>query len=264
LIGYETPDSPAAAWEAEAAKPLRDRQLFRFWEVGRWLARAPGRIEADCDEARGIVEDIFHWYERGEFDPSDVLVPLGDPPYFRSVDSFLKSSPDPQEQATRAQEIHSRPIVDFLILRRPALGLYLSQCGLGGAARLARELGFEEPAAVPEPVMREGAGDISDRPAQEASFEEAGARIATVPVLKEWIFARHPRPPTSDTPLACRKLLAAARRDPQLGTFSEADFLVAYRSVYATKSGRPLKKGWPLQPEYRRHLEEESRLQNKV
>jgi len=41
------------------------------------------------------------------------------------------------------QEIHNLRIVEFLILRRPALKLYLSRCGHAGAPRLWRELGFD-------------------------------------------------------------------------------------------------------------------------
>ena len=41
------------------------------------------------------------------------------------------------------QEIHNLRIVEFLILRRTVLKLYLSRCGHAGAPRLWRELGFD-------------------------------------------------------------------------------------------------------------------------
>jgi len=143
LARYEEPVSAAEAWEVEVTKLSRDRQLFRLSQVGCWLAREPGRFTPDRDEARLVVEDLFDWYERGEFDPSDVLVPISDPPYFLPVLSFVESTQDPQERTARVQEIHNLRIVEFLILRRPALKLYLSRCGHAGAPRLWRELGFD-------------------------------------------------------------------------------------------------------------------------
>ena len=68
----------------------------------------------------------------------------------------------------------------------------------------------------------------------------------------EWIFRKHAQRRTFEA------LLADARQDLRLGTFRGADFLAAYRSVYATKSGRPPITGWPLQPEYKKRAEEES------
>jgi hypothetical protein len=143
MPGPQIYEKPAAAWEAETAKPLPDRQLFRFREISTWLARHPGRLEWDADEARRIVEDIFDRFERGEFCPADVLVSIAEPPYFVPVHSFIEIARDPEDRTERESEIRTRSIVEWcLMLRRPALELYLGRCGLEGAPRLWRALGF--------------------------------------------------------------------------------------------------------------------------
>ena len=89
-------EEAAAAWEAEATKPLLDRHLFRVSEVSCWLARRWGQLGYDPNEARLIVDDIFEYFQRGEFDPDDVLVGIAEPPYFVPSHVFIETAEGPE------------------------------------------------------------------------------------------------------------------------------------------------------------------------
>lgn len=137
----------------------------------------------------------------------------------------------------------------------PELGRFATGDVAAGGDATKTELGFGETDGVDAP--RRNAVEAAAVPVNGG--EVAIDKAAMLQRLAEWIFARHPRSPTSDKPLTCKKLLDGALQDPELGTFSKANFLAAYQKVYATKRWRPSVTGWPLQPEYRRHLKEEQK-----
>jgi hypothetical protein len=232
--------SAEAAWIKETARPPQDRHLFRFYEVGQWLARNPGRLEWDHDEARRIVIDLFDWFERGDFHPSDVLVPVPDSPYFISVRSFLDDAQDAQERNVRTEEIHNLRIVEFLVLRRSALKLYLERSTLEGAPRVLQEW---FPGAAPGAHRR--ALDHT-QPSADAFVEQ----------LAEWIFGRHPR--DGSTPETRERLTKAARSDQGLLDVTIRGFTEAYQLVYKTKPKHPPHGGWPLNEPYRTRLADEA------
>jgi hypothetical protein len=130
------------------------------------------------------------------------------------------------------------------------------------ARRWLEAHGYRLPPYLQPTAAKPGAG--SDEPAQPPSNapvvdavpvngdDAAIDGTAMVQRLAKWIFCQRAQASNFKT------LLAGARQDPQLGTFREADFLAAYRSVYATKSGRPPITGWPLQPEYKKRVGEKS------
>jgi hypothetical protein len=76
-----------------------------------------------------------------------------------------------------------------------------------------------------------------------ATLESLPAEII---VLAEWIFVRDPRSGAGGKLQTFEKLLSAARRDPELKTFTYKAFLAAYHAVYQTKSHRGPAEGWPL------------------
>jgi hypothetical protein len=157
----EERDSAEEAWEAEVTKPRRDRQLFRFHEIGEWLARTPGQLKSDRDEAHRIIVDLFDRFQQGEFNQSDVLVQVSDPPYFRTVQSFLDSASNLEQRRARWEDIRNILIVRNLILRRAAFKLYLDHCGLEGAPRVLSELFSTDGDMVPLP-----SADTADAPAE--------------------------------------------------------------------------------------------------
>jgi hypothetical protein len=132
----------AAAWAAERAKPMRERQYFRYDEIANALARKPGRLEVDAAERDRIVLDLADWTSRGEFDlsgDSEVVTLIGEPPY------FVPLAPVP------SGGILVRP--EWLILRRDACRRYLTDSPLTDAPRLLRNW---FPEAAPPPPSASG------------------------------------------------------------------------------------------------------------
>lgn len=75
----------AAAWEAECAKLMRERQYFRFGDIADALAKDPESLAIDTAKRDRIVGDLSDWTIRGEFDSSgdsEVVVLTGEPPFF--------------------------------------------------------------------------------------------------------------------------------------------------------------------------------------
>jgi hypothetical protein len=108
---------------------------FYIFQIGEALARLPGRIEVDPEEARRITDDIGEWYLRGEFRDDEVFACAGDPPSLRSLAEI-------KEDSRRRGEIWrlTQPIWRAgYMLTASALRRYLEGCGLSGAARVSSE-----------------------------------------------------------------------------------------------------------------------------
>jgi hypothetical protein len=131
-----------AAWKAEYAKPMRERQYFRYDEIGDALAKDSESPEIDSAKRDRIVGDLSDWTIRGEFDSSgdsEVVVLSGEPPF------FLPLGPVPPGG------ILADP--DGLILKRNACRRYLRNSSLERAPRLLRNW---FPEAVSEMQSPEG------------------------------------------------------------------------------------------------------------
>ena len=129
------PEHFQSAWLAEALKPIRHRQLFKFGEIADALARKPGRQEVDRPESYLIGIDLVEWFERGEFGDDEVLVHCDDPPPFRPLKPLLEVVRQQMEQDGARVEMEWRE----LILTRSALKTYLERSSLDGFARLLSE-----------------------------------------------------------------------------------------------------------------------------
>ena len=132
----ETPDNPNALWEAEVGKPIRDRRIFKFGQIAAKLARLPGRMEWDQDEAYRILNDLMSCYARQEFADDEVLVLVVDPAHFAPLKPRLA---DVEEE----YRVNCSQILFFwrdgVMLTRNALKRYLQRSTLEGAPRLLRE-----------------------------------------------------------------------------------------------------------------------------
>jgi hypothetical protein len=109
--------------------PLRPGP-FVCGQIALALARVPGRMERDEDEAYRILDHIIASYKRGEFTDDEIMVFFGKPPQIRT----LKSLP---EDARGEIESLFRPIWrDAVMLSFSAAKRYLEASTLAGAPRL--------------------------------------------------------------------------------------------------------------------------------
>jgi hypothetical protein len=142
------PNDANAFWRAEVMRPISDRQIFSFRQIALKLARLPGRLKVDQDEAYRVLHELIAWYERQEFAEDEVLVIVDDPPRFVP----LKPRFDEMEREYRAE---CRPMLQFwqdaVMLTRAALKRYLERSTLEGAPRLLQEWFFSDAAT---PAMR--------------------------------------------------------------------------------------------------------------
>jgi hypothetical protein len=106
-----------------------------IFEIARAMARRPGRVEVDCEEAHRITDDIAEWYLRGEFGDDEVVAYASDPPSLRSLAEI-------KEDARRRGEIWRLSQPEWraaYMLTVPAVRRYLEGCGLVGAPRVRQE-----------------------------------------------------------------------------------------------------------------------------
>jgi hypothetical protein len=109
---------------------------FYIIEIARALARKPGRVEVDREEAHRITDDIAERYLRGEFGDDDVVADHAGPPPAR------RSLAEIKEDARRRGEIWclSQPEWrEAYMLTTSAARRYVEGCGLAGAARVQKE-----------------------------------------------------------------------------------------------------------------------------
>jgi hypothetical protein len=112
------------------------------------------------------------------------------------------------------------------------------------------EMGHADPRGE---VLRNRPKGTSNAPIAAASLKAAETPVAPGPVepteqvgrLANWIFTQYP------TEKRCKFLYERARKEVQLGEFRHADFVTAYRLVYATQRHRPPATGWPLRSPYK-------------
>jgi hypothetical protein len=73
-----------AAWDAEHAKPRRQRQYFSFGEFADFLARDPRTLALDDGLRIRILSDLADWVLHQQFDlaSGEVATLTGDPPSF--------------------------------------------------------------------------------------------------------------------------------------------------------------------------------------
>jgi hypothetical protein len=108
---------------------------FYIHELARAIARLPGRAEVDEQEAYRITDDIAEWYRRGEFDDSEVVAFVGDPPMPRSLADMKKDLHRRGESWCLSQPEWRAAYC----LTAPAARRYLEGCGFDGALRVLRE-----------------------------------------------------------------------------------------------------------------------------
>jgi hypothetical protein len=127
LKSSNEPNNGSVLLDTELRRPFSQRRYFRMAEVALRLARLPGRMERDEDEALRILGDLIAWYKRGEFAEHEVVVFIDDPLGFISV-------------TPRLDEVESLQLWrDAVMLTRDAVERYLDGSSLGGARRLRHE-----------------------------------------------------------------------------------------------------------------------------
>jgi hypothetical protein len=227
------------------------------------LARLPGRLEVDKEEAERIGVDLWERRQRGEFSAEEIVA------------QFVR--PDDPPDAPRTW----RPLADLdadiclgewwygsVALTRPAARRYVVNCGLAGAPRVFVEwFGSRLPRDGNDPKARRAApyerigetfeaaaatgGHSAGEPCSASPGPKPPVPSGPADRLAEWIFARRARR------LTCKALYEEARRDPVLGTFRKAQFLEAFGSVYETQPHRPPATGWPLCSPYKERHDRE-------
>jgi hypothetical protein len=102
----------------------------------------------------------------------------------------------------------------------------------------------------PSAHERQASGDAT--PAEAAAVPAGGQAVteSAVERLAEWIFAQRP------LLQHFRKLLDAACQNDGLGKFKRADFITAYKRVYASEPHAPPITGWPLREPFKSRAEE--------
>lgn len=202
----------AALWDAERRKPWNERERFPFGQIAARLARQPGRLEFDQDEAYRILNHLIGCFERGEFADDEVVVLADDSPRFCPLKPRL-------EEVEQECSTEGPPILQFwrdaAMLTRPALRRFLEHSTLGGAPRLLREWYSDE--AISQP--RAGCGR---RPATNKNRDTR----PTAAQLDEWM--KHNAVPGNK-----RDVTVADRRSATKATVRDA--IAAWRRLPANE-----------------------------
>lgn len=153
-LDREARDAAAtAAWDAECAKPMHERQYFLFGEIADKLATDPESLEIDAAKRARIVRDLADWTSRGEFGllgDSEVVALSAEPPHFLPIGPV------------RPGAILVNP--EGLILRREACNRYLSASRITTASRLLNHWFPKMPVVAPSSQGAE-TEPIDQRPA---------------------------------------------------------------------------------------------------
>jgi hypothetical protein len=178
---------------------IRPDPLYVYY-LALALARLPGRLEVDHDEANRILDDIAEQYERGDFAENEVLASyLGPPPGLRSLAEIKQDAEGRGEPSPSLGEIRVCGILSYAAAKR-----YVEASGLAGAPRVLREWFGAGSAVKPtlaelDAWMRENVapGTKRDdairacRDATGATFREASAARTRLP--DEWKLRRGQR-----------------------------------------------------------------------
>jgi hypothetical protein len=165
---------------------------FVCGQIALALARVPGRLERDEDEAYRILDHIIASYRRGEFTDEEVVVWFGEPSQLRT----LKSLP---EDARGEIESLFLPIWrEAVMLTFDAAKRYLEASTLAGARRLLDDW-FTDNASPRSSHRPEGSAN-SSRP--------------TAARLDEWMAANVQHGAKRDDTIAdCRSATGATFRE---------------------------------------------------
>lgn len=109
---------------------------FYIFEIAQKLARQPGRLEFDRDEAHRIADDIYDWYRRGEFGEQEIVAQYGDPPCFGPL---ARAEDEAKQRGQEWEDISFGLWYAAIALTWAAAKRYIAGCGLAGAARLLSE-----------------------------------------------------------------------------------------------------------------------------
>ncbi len=110
--------------------------MFYIFEIAQKLAREPGRLEFDRDEAYRIGGDMYDWYRRGEFGEREVVAQYGDPPSFGPIG---RAEEEARRRGQEWQDLDFGLWYGAIGLTYPAAKRYVEGCGLAGAARVLRD-----------------------------------------------------------------------------------------------------------------------------
>ncbi len=136
---------------------------FTFPDIAYALARLPGRLQIDHEEANRILDDIAQRYDRGYFADDEVMVQVA-PGQFELLKTVLESAQGRGEPGLPLAEIRVCGILTFAAAKR-----YVQESRLAGATRLLDEWSDAAPASGasvrsppktrrrpgPKPVLRE-------------------------------------------------------------------------------------------------------------
>lgn len=123
------PSCGASAETAMAAHP----GPFTFLDIAYALARLPGRLEVDRDEAGRILDDITERYANGDFAEDEIMVQVA-PHQLQPLKTVLENAQGRGELGPSLEEIRVGGILSHAAAKR-----YVQASGLTGAARLLAE-----------------------------------------------------------------------------------------------------------------------------
>ena len=109
---------------------------FVCGQIALALARQPGRLEIDEDEAYRILNQIIACWEHREFAQDEVVVLFGEPPQLQPLDLVLEHA---KQRGEPLDLWPRREWRDGIMLTATAARRYLEGCGLAGAPRILRE-----------------------------------------------------------------------------------------------------------------------------
>lgn len=131
---------------------------FYISEIAQKLARQPGRLGFDLDEAHRIAGDIYDWYARGKFSEQEIVARYGDPPRFGPI----ARAEEARQRGKGWQEIDLGLWYAAIALTRTGAKRYVEGCGLAGAARLLSEWFGPTDGRKPGLRVRPSAEDLFD------------------------------------------------------------------------------------------------------
>jgi hypothetical protein len=129
----------------EAQVPLHVGPFY-VHEIAYALARRPGRIECDYDEARCIGADMFDWYGRGKFGEQEVVAQYGDPLRWGPI---TQRQEEARQRGEAWEDLHLGLWYAVIALTYPAARRYVEGCGLEGAQRVFEEWFTPTNASIP-------------------------------------------------------------------------------------------------------------------
>jgi hypothetical protein len=121
---------------------------FYVFEIAEALARQPGRLKFDRDEAHRIGDHMFGAFERGEFGPDEAVVCFGKPP---KMGPIARAKEEAKRTGYEWIDIDPNLWYRAAALTYPAAKRYVESCGLASAPRLLGEWFSDAPRERPTP-----------------------------------------------------------------------------------------------------------------